>query len=150
MVNSGENRRAFGPWIWGGGGNNNGSVPGWGNGDAFEDGGNGEECENVNVLYTEEATFTTDSSGPSPKRSSFGPWSWLSALWEMYTVSLRQSPMLTKAVTSGVLALSGEIVAQYVEFQQKGRSGLVLLVRQAFSCRAYWLLDWGSSVCNTA
>lgn len=72
--------------------------------------------------------------GPIPPKSSgVGPWVWLSALWGVYVVWLRTAPMVTKAVTSGVLAVTGDIAAQCFEYQQNERLGPALRVRVVFA-----------------
>lgn len=117
-------RWGFNSWrLFSGGGNNNGSVPIEGIGDATEDNGDGDDVVELNVLHSEEATCPSDNND----RSSL--WLWLSALWDLYVVWLKQSPLLIKAITSGVLAMSGDMAAQCFEFQQEKRSGPFRRVR---------------------
>lgn len=89
--------------------------------------GGGGEVEIVWGGYTENAKSSqrvecrpgsSDSGG-----GVFLPWLWLSAWWGLYTVCLKQSPVVTKALTAGVLALGGDIAAQCFEFQQTGGTG---------------------------
>lgn len=61
--------------------------------------------------------------------AAFAPFVWLSAMWGLYATSLRQSPMATKALTAGVLAVGGDIAAQCFEFKQSGRQGAFVKVR---------------------
>lgn len=117
-------RRGFNSWrLFCGGGNNNGSVPIGGIGDATEDNGDGDDTVELNVLHIEEATCPSDNNGGSSS------WSWLAGLWNLYVMWLKQSPLFIKAVTSGVLAMSGDMAAQCFEFQQNRRSGPFRRVR---------------------
>ncbi|CBN75087.1 conserved unknown protein [Ectocarpus siliculosus] len=114
----------------GGGGGNNGTDGGASAGGAMGEGDDAKGASDMNACSTqhrdrgERASSTVDMSGGEPKKSaSFGPWVWLSAMWGMYAAWLRRSPLVAKAVTSGVLGLSGDMAAQFFEFQQKAESG---------------------------
>ncbi|CAM9757238.1 unnamed protein product, partial [Sphacelaria rigidula] len=45
------------------------------------------------------------------------------ALWGVYAALLSKSPLVTKAITAGVLAFGGDLMAQGFEFQRSGRNG---------------------------
>ncbi|CAN0033251.1 unnamed protein product [Ectocarpus sp. 12 AP-2014] len=114
----------------GGGGGNNGTNGGASAGGAMGEGDDGERASDMSACSTQHrdrgdgACPTVDMSGGASKKSAlFGPWVWLSAMWGMYAAWLRRSPLVAKAVTSGVLALSGDMAAQFFEFQQKAESG---------------------------
>lgn len=113
-------------------------------GDAMDGGDSRDGGADVNVCYN----FRADYGSVPPKSSKFGPWVWLSALWGLYAVWLKQSPMLTKALTAGVLALGGDIAAQCFEFQQDGRPGAFLkAVRSCAWCVLKNGLLWVPSLC---
>ena len=127
--------------IGGGGGGGNNGTDGWG---AMDGGGDGEGTSDVHVCSSGGGGGSSSSSsgdGPawaaeSPSLQAqngaqLAPLVWLSAMWGLYAVWLRRSPLLTKALTSGALALSGDMAAQFFEFrQQEGseRKGLFLKV----------------------
>lgn len=117
--------QGLGGWGEGGGsgGGNNGTGSGVPEGDEIEGGGDGHGTVDVNAHAMDGAKSPADYGAIPPKCSAFGPWVWLSALWGLYAVWLKRSPMLTKALTSGVLALGGDTAAQCFEFQQKRGGG---------------------------
>lgn len=107
---------------FGGGGGNNGTDGGIPTGSGMDEGGDSGE-DDVNVYGS---SFRSSSDGPSevgfraPMSTPFEPWMWLSAMWGLYVAWLRRSPLLAKALTSGVLGLGGDMAAQFFEFQQQG------------------------------
>lgn len=109
----------------GGGGGNNGTYGGVPAGDAMDGGG-----DRAADAYVCSSGGGSSSDGPSsaaelaPKeRPPFAPWLWFSAIWGLYVVWLKQSPLVTKAVTAGVLALGGDTAAQFFEFRQQAGGG---------------------------
>lgn len=121
----------------GGGGGNNGTDGGVPAGDAMDEGDSSEEAADAYVCSSTSGSDRPSSAAElrflAPKKSpQFVPWMWLSMMWGLYAVWLRQSPLATKALTSGVLALGGDMAAQFFEFRQQaasGRKGLFLKVR---------------------
>eukprot|EP00752_Nemacystus_decipiens_P015996 g14301.t1 len=115
---------SFGGGGWGGGNNGtDGGVPG---GDAMDEEGDGGEAADAYVCSSGSGSdgpnpsSATDLRFPQPKKiMPLAPWVWFSAVWGLYAVLLRQSPLLTKALTSGVLALGGDMAAQFFEFRQQ-------------------------------
>lgn len=124
--------QGLGGWGEGGGngGGNNGTDSGVPRGDEKEGEGGGEQgAVDVNAHVMDDANPNPAEYGAvPPKCSAFGPWVWMSALWGFYAVWLRRAPMLTKALTSGALALGGDTAAQCFEFQEKKRGGPFLQV----------------------
>eukprot|EP00903_Cladosiphon_okamuranus_P008990 g8600.t1 len=121
----------------GGGGGNNGTDGGVPSGDAMDEGGDSsDEAEAADAYVCCSGSSSDGPSSaselrlPAPKKSpQFAPWMWMSAMWGLYAVWLRQSPLVTKALTSGVLALGGDMAAQFFEFRQqaaRGRKGMFL------------------------
>lgn len=55
-----------------------------------------------------------------PLQGSLGalPWMWFSALWTFYMIWLEKYPLVTKAMTAGLLALGGDLVAQCFEYRR--------------------------------
>ena len=121
----------------GGGGGNNGTDGGVPGGDAMdEEGDSGEGAESYVCSSGSDGPSSAAELGFLARKESppFAPWVWLSAVWGLYAVLLRQSPLVTKALTSGVLALGGDMAAQFFEFRQQvagGRKGPFLKVRAA-------------------
>lgn len=128
-----------GPGGWGdsssgSGGGGNGTANGLPSGGEME-GGDGEQgAVDVNAYVVTDAAkspgakYPADYGAVPPKCSGFGPWVWLSALWGLYALWLKRSPLVTKAITSGVLALGGDMATQCFEFHQKGGTGPFLKV----------------------
>lgn len=116
-------------WNGGGGNGTDSNVP---LGDAMEDGGGGEYSRGgVEVRYNQRDGGINSQIAnyvPAPNSTRLAPWLWLSALWGLYAVWLRQFPLVTKALTAGVLAFGGDAMAQFFEFQQNGRRGPLLKV----------------------
>ena len=123
--------QGLGGWGEGGGsgGGNNGTDSGVPGGDEMDGEGGGEQgAVDVNTHVMGDAKPPAECSAVPPQCSAFGPWVWMSALWGFYAVWLRRSPMLTKALTSGALALGGDTAAQFFEFQEKRRGGAFIQV----------------------
>lgn len=113
----------------GGGGGKNGTGNGLPGGSEME-GGDGEQgAVDVNAYFVTDGAkppapkSLADCGAVPPKCSGFGPWVWLSALWGLYAGWLKRSPLLTKAITSGVLALGGDTAAQCFEYHEQGGTG---------------------------
>eukprot|EP00904_Undaria_pinnatifida_P006171 jgi/Undpi1/2684/HiC_scaffold_13.g06062.m1 len=94
------------------------------------EGGDGEQgAVDVNAYFVTDGAkppapkSLADCGAVPPKCSGFGPWVWLSALWGLYAGWLKRSPLLTKAITSGVLALGGDTAAQCFEYHEQGGTG---------------------------
>lgn len=114
-------------FVGGGGGGNNGTDGGVPGGDAMDEGG--DSTDRAAHAYV----CSSGGDGPSSaaelrflapmKSPPFAPWMWLSAMWGLYAVWLRQSPLVTKALTSGALALGGDMAAQFFEFRQQAVDG---------------------------
>lgn len=115
----------------GGGGDGKSNNPG-ARGNLEDDEGEGEgEIQlggrELNESHGQVKTPLAESA-PSLNGPRLAPWLWIPALWGLYAALLAKSPMLTKAITAGVLAFGGDLMAQAFEFQRSGSNGRFVTV----------------------
>lgn len=122
-------------WLRGGfwsGGGGNGKSTNPGAGGNLEDGEDEEEWEMRlgRELHESDGQVEVPLAGslPSLNIPRLAPWLWIPALWGVYAALLSKSPLVTKAITAGVLAFGGDLMAQGFEFQRSGRNGRFVTV----------------------
>ncbi|CAM9669534.1 unnamed protein product [Discosporangium mesarthrocarpum] len=92
-------------------------------------GGNGS-CNNTSMGWAWEGARGRPGYGGVPVHQSSKRWNgastnpltalviWFSGVWGLYAVLLTESPIVTKALTAGAIAVCGDLVAQAIEQRQ--------------------------------